>query len=313
MLRQRRHFCIIPLQAFAMLCAIDSHSVNAAEARWPFDFEDGPPAALKLQGAEVTDDRRQVLTGRQSLLADFTSSTGDWHEFLRTEEAVTFEKDRRYAVRFNYRVLNADNEEVRFYCMLKSRAGKGDVTHRHWRWRMPTDWRGEYTGLFQMPHNGGYYLVLGVYKNGAIVVDDLEIHETSPNPGAASVEVKTHRTEIPRSARTFEGMRQRDGLDTLLQDMLIIVLNEGAGGKANNRKDAIVKDLQPDFVDWNVFGPLAKEYGIRSSSGRCEYQEYYRTTAIDCLATAALSRICRTRSLPTRVGGKAATSPATTA
>lgn len=254
---------------------------HADQADWSFGFERGVPSELILHDASVTDDRRLVVSGRRSVFADFTNSQDKWHEFLHTGEAIRFDKGRTYAVRFAYRVVNSENPQVMFYSQLRSRAGRGDVQSDHWLWRMPTGWTGHINRLFRVPEDGGYYLMLGVRHNGAIVIDDLEIREVRSNPAAREVPVRTHPSLLAEPRARFDEIHAAQGLGDLLNDMLIVVLNEGAGAKARVRKDEIVRDLEPDFIDWNIFGEMAQEYGIRSSTGGCEYQEYYKFEGSD--------------------------------
>lgn len=240
-----------------------------------FDFENDT-GDLKLMGATPIETRQFVIGGKRSLLADFTESDGQWHEFLHTGESLRFEKGRRYAVRYKFGVLSCESPEVQFYSKLRSRSGKGDLqgASRYWRW--PTGYEGHINRLFDIPDDGGYDLIIGVRNRGAIVIDDLEIRETRINEAATKTVVRSHPTAIAGERETFDRLHERDRLGDLMQDMLVVVLNEGAGTKAHEKKTQIANDFRLDFVDWNVFGPLAKEFGVRSSAGGCEYQEYYK-------------------------------------
>ncbi len=268
-------------RAWIVLAAVLTLSLTTSSPAQPdrghrFDFENGIPDELEIMDATLVSDRRFVVSGKQSLAADFTQSDGDWHEFLHTGESIHFEKGKRYAVRFRFGVLSNESPEIEFYSQLRSRSGKGDISGPNWRWRWPTGYEGHINRLFDIPDDGGYFLMIGARKKGAIVIDDLEIWETSPNEPATRVIVHTHDSRITAERDEFERQFERDQLGELMEDMLVVVLNEGAGGKAQEKKDQIARDFQLDFVDWNVFGELAKTYGVRSSAGGCEYQEYYK-------------------------------------
>lgn len=254
-------------------------AASAFESRLFFDFESEVTQHLELRDASITRDPNLVLAGTGSVVADFTKADGSWHEFLHTRPAVSFGEGSTYAVRFQYRILANPDPEIEFYSQLRSRSGKGDIQGDNWLWRQPEGHVGHINRLFRIPDNGGYYLIIGVRNRGAIVIDDLEIREARPNPGALDKRLDTFGSPLSERREGVERMRRH--IKRVLDDVLIVTLNEGAGSKPHERKDQIVEDLQPDFIDWNVIGPLAKEYGIRSSSGGCEYQEYYRVEPND--------------------------------
>lgn len=244
---------------------------------WLLDFETDIPEGIQLRGARLTSERKLVLDGKRSLLADFTGSDGSWHEFLNTKDVVLFEKGKKYVIRFDYGVVSSEgpkDRKVQFYSTLKSTAGKGDIHSKHWQWHMPAGWQGTISHPVQIPEDGGYKVIIGVEHSGAMVIDNVRVSEAQPSPAATELKVKTRPSPFRRSRRASRG-GGRDDLNHLLHDMLIIVLNEGAGAKASQKKDKIANDLVIDFVDWNRFGPLAKQFGVRSTTGGCEYQEYY--------------------------------------
>lgn len=258
----------------ALACGVFGAGAEARE--WRFDFEAGAPAELKLMGASVTREARVVVAGKASLLADFREAGGSWHEFVHTGEVVQFEKGRTYAVRFRYRIVSNEDKETRFYSQLRSRAGKGDEQGDNWQWSQPTGRVGHINRLFTVPHDGGYYLMIGVRGRGAIAIDDLEIREARPNAAAAKLRLETRPSQIDKRRAAFDRLAGTQRMSELVDNLLVITLNEGAGDKATSRTEQIAADLQPDFVDWNLIGPLAKSQGVRSSTGGCEYQEYYK-------------------------------------
>jgi len=259
-----------------LLLVLAPLTLAAESVGWRFDFEKGVPAELEPTGAAVTDDPKIVIDGKRSILADFTGQDGDWHEFLHTGETLEFQKGVTYVIRFDYRIVSNNDDDIEFYSQLRSRSGKGDVSGADWRWKRPTGYTSHINQLFTIPDDGGYFLMIGIRKRGAIAIDNLTIQPIKSDAPGKQLTVRTHPSLLERPRQAFDKLAKLQKINPLLQDMLIIALNEGAGGKASSRKDQIAEDLGIDFVDWNTFGPLAKQHGIRSSSGGTEYQEYYK-------------------------------------
>jgi hypothetical protein len=275
---------IVMMAASSLMLATFASTAAAQRQSWRFDFEAGIPEELTIDGAQVATNPALVIAGAGSLFASSLNQEGEWHEFLHTGLAVKLQPGTAYRIRFEYRIIDpgsGDLPKTRFYSLLRSRNGRGeDLQGQNWQTWMWTRERGArdvIDRLFEIAADGpdDYFLIIGIRKQGALVIDDLTIDPTEPGPPGAGLPVKPGKPILPAAKAELDAARKRDGLDQPMGDMLVVLCDEGAGQKARDRKDQIVADLAPDYVDWSPIGPLAAEYGIRSSRGGIEYQELY--------------------------------------
>lgn len=257
---------------------------TAQPQSWRFDFEVGIPEELIIDGAQIATNPALVIDGAGSLFASSLNDEGEWHEFLHTGPAVKLQPGTGYRIRFEYWIIDpgpGDVTKTRFYSLVRSRNGRApDVQGQNWQTWMWTRERGArdvLDRLLEIPADGpdDYFLIVGIRKQGALVIDNLTIDPTEPGPPGAGLPVKPGKSILAAAKAELDAARKRDGLDQLMGDMLVVLCNEGAGHKAREKKDQIVADLAPDYVDWSPIGPLAAEYGIRTSRGGIEYQELY--------------------------------------
>lgn len=268
--------------AFLLLTALTTMQIclrpSLAEVVWTIDFEDPNDLRCTLDGANLTSARQDVIAGSTSLIADFRRADGEWHEFLTTPEALEFEPGGVYGVTFEFRILDPGQAKSRFYSLLRSRTGSGkDLYGNFWLWNREQGARDTVRRRFVVPAGvDDYMLILGVRHEGSVLVDDIRVGRL-PEPQVPHDVPLVRRPDALAVARDWiDGRRREERLEDLLWSFTRIVLNEGAGQKAVDARHRIVRDLDPDFVDWNAFGPLAREYGIRTSQGGPEYQEYYK-------------------------------------
>jgi hypothetical protein len=184
-------------------------------------------------------------------------------------------------ITFQYRILDPGEPKLRFYSMMKPRQGGPDLYSHPWLFTREKGARSHIHRVFHIPDREGYYLVLGIRGKGAIVVDDIRIRPMPANPHAVPANVRTFPTQVTAAAVQLKNLRNQDGLADLMHDMLVILCDEGSHDKARSQKGRLMRNLRPDFVDWSPIGSLAGEYGIRTSRGGIEYQEYYRQEGED--------------------------------
>ena len=259
-----------------------------AEAPWSYDFEDGAAPDLELSGATVTKKSAAVIDGRYSVVCD--SRAGDyWNEFLKTGPGVELQRGRTYTVSFDYRIIDKTEPRSQMYCMVRSRSlGHSDEADIYGGfWSREVGGTDHVDFIFRLEKADDYYIMIGLRQAGVVSVDNLQIVQSGLRPAGAGQSVKNvygADLPVPRAAARLQQMYERDRMRVLLDDMLVITLDEGAHQKADVRKDEIAEEMVPDFIDWNDIGPLAKDYGIRTSGGALEYQEYYRFEGEDVWA-----------------------------
>lgn len=241
---------------------------------------EGSDRGYSLDGAKITDAPGTVLSGNSSVLADFTSATQEWNEFLATTQEIKFEPGFVYHVSFKYRILDPGKPETRFYSLLRSRSG-GDIYGRFWLWNREAGAEGVISRLFKVDEKDDWMLIIGVRHQGSLIIDDVTISRCDePVPGKG-LPVKPGATSLLKIKRELDDARKAEGMDAILRDMLIVWCNEGAGNKIVDRRAEFAAELEPDFVDWNSCGPLAKDFGVRTSTGGPEYQEFYKNEGPD--------------------------------
>lgn len=269
-------FCLVLALLFAFVCADRVH----AELMHKIDFEKGSPEIYSINGAQITNVPGSVLSGDRSLIADFSNADDEWHEFLTTSEQVRFAPGHTYHVSFRYRVIDEGEKETRFYSLLRSRSG-GDKYGEFWLWKRETGAEGIIHRLFRIDEKDDWVLILGVRHKGAILIDDVEIRRCEGKAPGMGKPIKPGKTDLIERKSRLDMLRDSEGLRQLLGDMLIVWCNEGAGEKIISAREQYALELKPDFVDWNPCGPLAKDFGVRTSAGGPEYQEFYKMEGQD--------------------------------
>jgi len=265
------------MKRFLILAVPVLFAAGGAWAETTIDFEDGVPGSVILrEGAVLTTNPAEVIAGKASLKCDTMGKGGDWHEFLHTAESFRFEPDTTYVVTFRYRILDPGDGQPRFYSMMKPRQGGPDLYAHPWLFNREQGALSHINRVFEIPDREGYYLVFGIKKEGAVVIDDIRIRALPTSLRTPEGPVRTFPTKVTEVAAQLEGLRQKQALDDLTNDMLVILCDEGSHNKAAAQRDRLLRNLRPDFVDWSPIGKLAGGYGIRSSRGGIEYQEYYR-------------------------------------
>ena len=145
------------------------------------DFETEDPPGCSLTGfARITGDPGQVLAGARSLLADTRTCDSEWNVFLETPPGL-LESGARYALSFDYRVIERDPEVGWFYFLFES-AKEKEARGTPWVWKSYTAWKGAgEKGAFHLnavlgPYDD-YAFRMAVHGKGAIVIDNLRLRK----------------------------------------------------------------------------------------------------------------------------------------
>jgi len=237
------------------------------------DFEEPYDDVCTLMGAEITTASNRVLSGSNSLVAQFDGE--GWHEFVHSKESVVFKPGNTYHVSFDYRILDPGESRTRFYSCLKSRSG-GEIYGNFWMWNREKGAQSTIHRVFEINEKDDWFLVMGVRHPGAIVIDNIEISICEKDVPGHGLPIKSGTTDLLKTKAELDKLRGLGDMDTTLKDMLVVWCNEGAGAKIVDSRADYALEHDPDFVDWNACGPMAKDFGVRTSSGGPEYQEFYK-------------------------------------
>lgn len=240
-----------------------------------YDFENGIPADIEVKGiGQMTEQPDLVISGKKSIYADSRNDTDEWHEFLNTSSSVKLEKGRLYHISFNYRIVDPGDTKARFYSVFKW-AG-GEYYGNFWLWNREKGATGKIDRLVR-PEGDDCRFIIGIRHQASLVVDDIVIEDVTDVPIEQSLHVKSvTASRLDTMRQQLNQLRYKQGIPDLVRDFAVILCDEGAGAKAVNNRKRIFADFNPDFVDWSPIGPLAKEFGVRSSRGGPEYQEFYK-------------------------------------
>ncbi len=261
---------------WVLFLALIAAGACSAEPVWVCDFEQELPDLPA--GARISAGPSETLTGKASLVMDSTGSDQEWNELFTTSPAqVRFQPGRTYYVSFRYRILDAGEDRTRFYSLLRS-GEAGDIYGPFWLWNREQGAEGVIHRIFQPERAEDWRLIIGVRHRGKLAVDDIRVNLCKGDPPGYGLNVKPGPPDVLSRRRALDVRREKDGLPGILSDMVVIWCNEGAGEKiaAEGPRRAFAAEHNPDFVDWNPCGPMAKEFGVRTSRGGPEYQEYYR-------------------------------------
>lgn len=125
----------------------------------------------------LTQDPSEVISGQSSLKCDAYDLINQWNEFYHTPIGL-FKANTSYEVTFNYKVLNKAGNAF-FYTLGRSMS-KADGAPDLLGW---TEWydemggQGEITINLDIPDYEDYYLIIGIHRNGTMVVDNIVIEE----------------------------------------------------------------------------------------------------------------------------------------
>lgn len=154
-----------------------------------FDFEDISIESIVAEAANrksydygvdlisLTTDPMEVISGSTSFKADAAKSFKTWNEIYHSS-AGTLEANKTYEVSFNYKILHKGGDTF-FYTLgrsLSKEDGAPDLLGWY-EWYDETGSQGEITTTITVPDYDDYYLIIGIYKNGAMVIDNIVYEE----------------------------------------------------------------------------------------------------------------------------------------
>lgn len=245
------------------------------------DFEQDVDGRIMRLGAQPTAAPALVISGSRSLLVDARDARGEWNEFIHTATGVRWEPGRIYRLRLRYRY--PAEPQAPLYALLRSaRRGANDATDQHLgRW-LGLGGGVEVQDVLIEPRDiDDAYLIIGLHGRDRVVIDDVELARIDGDPPGADLPLAP-RHAFPRAVPDYlDELRAREGMADVVDPVLVILCNEGAGIRVISASDALVARLQPDWVDWNPCGDLGALYGIRTARSRAEYQELYMVESGD--------------------------------
>lgn len=263
--------------AAAFLLALLLAGPTCAAQMHLIDFGTPESGLYLLEGASIVSAAENAVDGSRALKMDSRGSGEEWNEFFRTSGAVKFTPGSTYWCSFDYHVLDPGAKETRFYSLLRSPNGE-DKYGSSWLWNREKGGKGTINRLFQVTERDDWQFIIGVRHEGAIAIDNVRIYRCDDTIPGADTAARSGPTRVHSMRSIIDEMRRQDKMDPVWREMLVVWCNEGAGMKisADEPRRRFAREHQPDIVDWNLCGPLAKEFGVRSTSGGPEYQEYYK-------------------------------------
>lgn len=174
------------------------------------DFEGDPAGYTCSSDAAATTEPDQVLAGKRSLRIDTRASTTDWHEAFNSVDGVV-PPNTTFELRFDYRWLEKPTDGF-LYCLLRSRSdAKRDMG---WTEKRYDEFRGRDGVVRRVLTSGGsadYRLIIGVGKQGAVLIDNVSIRVITPStvapPESVGPPAGGHWVKVPEFCDEFEGDR----------------------------------------------------------------------------------------------------------
>lgn len=125
----------------------------------------------------LTQDKAEVISGNVSLKADATDTINTWNEIYQSP-AGRMEANKSYNVTFNYKILEK-NGNAFFYALGRSLSkAEGAPDLLGWtEWYDETGSQGEIRMVIDVPDYDDYYLIIGISRSGAIVIDNIVYEE----------------------------------------------------------------------------------------------------------------------------------------
>lgn len=157
--------------------SIDDIQIVKTTSAGSESFENGSFASTNFLAGDgvITNDPAQVVSGQYSAYLS-SKRTEDWKEFSYTDtNKVKFEKNTKYTITFSYKSIDmeATGAERSFYFLARSTDNKED---KGWTtWNEVSGNKGSKTVTFTTGNKENYYLIWGIYRGGALSLDDIEI------------------------------------------------------------------------------------------------------------------------------------------
>ncbi|WP_019909765.1 RHS repeat domain-containing protein [Paenibacillus sp. HW567] len=127
----------------------------------------------------ITSDPAKIVSGQYSAYLS-SLRTEDFKAFAYTDRnKVKFEKNTTYKVTFAYKAIDMEPAGANrcFYFLARS---TDDSEDKGWTtWNEVSGNKGTRTVTFTTGNKENYYLIWGIYKGGALSIDDIEITKTN--------------------------------------------------------------------------------------------------------------------------------------
>ncbi|MGB9588860.1 MAG: hypothetical protein ACPL7O_11830, partial [Armatimonadota bacterium] len=243
--------------------------------KYVFDFENGFPQELTIQRAEITKDPAEVISGNASLKIDTTrmqTQESEVFPFLESTESIRLVPGHTYRISLKYRVLVLNTLQARVNLFIKSSSNTEPVqwvTSFHDREGVVS----QIDGVFPIKQATDYKIIMTVRSSISVVIDDLTIRPTMGKATGDGDPIKNISPWQDKDLEWLDDLRRKQGLDQILGETLITVLNN-AGRSVTDFADKIITELHPDISHWGILATgdtAAVKYGIRSTVGGQEY------------------------------------------
>ena len=160
------------------------------------DFESGKfkstlfsPGSSWTHGWMVSSPDR-VVSGKCSSYGR-AESKSEWWEFLYSDsKKLRLERNRSYTVTFSYKAVEAPSTDGFYYFVVRSSVGGIANDKAFTKWSDTEGSVGTQQIDFTLGDFNDYYLIWGIYRQGALSIDDIDITEHKGN----SVRIKIKRS-----------------------------------------------------------------------------------------------------------------------
>jgi hypothetical protein len=143
-----------------------------------FDFEDAETGAYWRNPirTSLTSSPTEVIDGNRSLKLDTLESGSEWNElFVTLTNGVPMEGGKRYAISFQYTVLELNGNHSCFYMLARSQSGRGPDRGQVF-WALDPDDPSLDTVKVVLPSGvDDYGFLFGVRHQGVVILDNIRI------------------------------------------------------------------------------------------------------------------------------------------
>ncbi|OIN98565.1 hypothetical protein AUJ67_08285 [Candidatus Desantisbacteria bacterium CG1_02_49_89] len=150
-----------------------------------------------------SSDKNEIISGKASLKGDGRNDSDDWHEFFHTSpDALLLQGGKEYTISFNYKVL-AKSEDAYFYFLARSNTAGVGPSDRGWtQWTDGPGSIGSKTITITLDDFEDYNLIVGIFRGGAITIDDFKV-STGSGPAEAAQKAKAAASKTPLESLIF--------------------------------------------------------------------------------------------------------------
>jgi len=165
----------------------------------PNDPEEWAPSP----GGTVTAEKKEVISGKSSMEGNSMGSSSDWNEFFHSDPAkLPFEGGKTYTVYFKYKVLDKGDSSKSYFLMRSTIGGAPGPSDKGWTdiTEEPGE-EGAKTITFALDDFPDYLIIIGIYKQSSIVIDDLAVFEGEVDEGMIESVIKDLNRNKPKEQK----------------------------------------------------------------------------------------------------------------